>query len=117
MPRLIPALSKVIPVHQATHGYKVQKLAVEKHVFPAPKTATQKYAFLWSHSNGFNKETLHPLMRHFLNHLRSQSHFDTIDIEFVAWEARNHGDSARLNEGTFLDRCKLLFFLDITLIL
>ncbi|KAG2225786.1 hypothetical protein INT45_011454 [Circinella minor] len=104
MPRLIPTLSRVIPVHQATHGYKVQKLAVEKHVFPAPKATTQKYAFLWSHSNGFNKETLHPLMRHFLNHLRSQSHFDTIDIEFVAWEARNHGDSARLNDGTFLDR-------------
>ncbi|KAI9492049.1 hypothetical protein BDB00DRAFT_766060 [Zychaea mexicana] len=104
MPRLIPTLSRSIPVHPATDGYKTQKLAVEKHVFPAPKPATQKYAFMWSHSNGFNKETLHPAMRNFANHLRSQAKFDHTDIDFVAWEARNHGDSARMNQGTFIER-------------
>ncbi|KAI8141117.1 Alpha/Beta hydrolase protein [Fennellomyces sp. T-0311] len=104
MPRLIPTLTRFIPVHAATEGYKVQKLCVEKHVFPATKPANQKFAFLWSHSNGFNKETLHPVMRNFLNHLRDQPKFESVDIDFIVWEARNHGDSARANEGTFSER-------------
>ncbi|KAF7721799.1 hypothetical protein EC973_004124 [Apophysomyces ossiformis] len=92
-----------IPVSPRTEGYKVQQLAVELHRFPAPKARHQKWAFVWSHCNGFHKEIFHPVMRRLRDHMRTQSQYDHIDLDFVAWDARNHGDSARLNEGTFLD--------------
>ncbi|ORZ01065.1 Alpha/Beta hydrolase protein [Syncephalastrum racemosum] len=97
MPRLEPAESYIIPVHPATEGHDVHRLAVERHVFPAPKSTKRSMAFLWSHSNGFNKETLHPTMREFVKHLRNDAALDETSFTLVAWEARNHGDSARLN--------------------
>ncbi|KAL1931113.1 hypothetical protein VTP01DRAFT_10250 [Rhizomucor pusillus] len=101
MPRLVPAEYHFIPVSAVTEGHDVQRLAIEKHIFPALKPARQRIAFLWSHSNGFHKESLHPVMRRFLSNLRSKSGLDDVDVHFIAWDARNHGDSARLNEGTF----------------
>lgn len=106
MPRLVPAEYHFIPVSAVTEGHDVQRLAIEKHIFPALKPARQRIAFLWSHSNGFHKESLHPVMRRFLSNLRSKSGLDDVDVHFIAWDARNHGDSARLNEGTFKETCK-----------
>lgn len=107
MARLIPRLSRIIPVHPATEGHDVQKLAVEMHEFlaPARQGNSNRIAVLWSHSNGFHKESLHPLIRHFVQYLRRQPQYNYSDIHCVAWDARNHGDSARLNEGTFKNTC------------
>ncbi|ORZ01063.1 Alpha/Beta hydrolase protein [Syncephalastrum racemosum] len=99
MPRLVPAQSFLIPVHSATKGHNVHRLAVERHVFPAPRLSKRKYAFLWSHSTGFNKESMHPAMRAFVQYLRRDPRFDDTDVDLVAWDARNHGDSARVNAG------------------
>ncbi|KAI9340116.1 Alpha/Beta hydrolase protein [Pilaira anomala] len=101
--RLIPTSTHVIPVHSATDGWETQKLAVERHEVPAKTKANRKVAFLFSHSNGFHKESLHPLIKRFIDHLRSLKEYDQTDITIVAWDARSHGDSARLNEGTFLE--------------
>ncbi|KAG0168789.1 hypothetical protein DFQ28_001927 [Apophysomyces sp. BC1034] len=103
MAYLTPVTTFDIPASPKTEGYNVQRLVVERHQFAAPKTSQQKWCFLWSHSNGFHKESLHPLMRRFRDYLRSQPIYDYIDFDFVAWDARNHGDSARLNEGTYLE--------------
>ncbi|CEI98162.1 hypothetical protein RMCBS344292_12279 [Rhizopus microsporus] len=97
--RLNPASTYTIPVHPATEGFDVQKLAVEKHEFPAPAPATQKIAFLFSHSNGFHKESLHPLIRRLKDNLRAMKEYEHTDIHIFAWDARGHGDSARLNDG------------------
>lgn len=106
MPRLEPFESYCIPVHPATEGHDVHRLSVERHVFPAPKPSKRSMAFLFSHSNGFNKETLHPTMREFVRHLRSVASLDETSFTLVAWEARNHGDSARLNAGKLRPDCK-----------
>ncbi|KAI8083053.1 Alpha/Beta hydrolase protein [Halteromyces radiatus] len=102
MPRLIPTETKVIKVHPGTLGYQIQQLVVEKHCFKAPQQpAQQKLALLFSHSNGFNKETLHPLIRRLVAGIREQVRYQHTDLCVYAWDARTHGDSARLNEGTF----------------
>ncbi|KAI8384805.1 Alpha/Beta hydrolase protein [Radiomyces spectabilis] len=105
MVRLESTSTHIIPCHRASDGCDVQKLAVDQHVFPAPKSTQQRLAFLWGHSNGFHKESLHPFMRRFLNHLRQQPQYDNTELVFVTWDARHHGDSARLNEGTFFETC------------
>lgn len=104
--RLVPTSTHIISAHTATDGSGVQKLVVERHEAPAKVKANKKVAFLFSHSNGFHKESLHPLIRRFIAHLRSLQEYDQTDITVIAWDARSHGDSARLNEGTFLDSCK-----------
>ncbi|KAI9311237.1 Alpha/Beta hydrolase protein [Dichotomocladium elegans] len=103
MPRLVPALSRFIPVSPATRGWDTQKLAVEKHIFNAPQKAERKVAMLWSHANGFNKEMLHPAMRYFIEHIRTLPEYDHTDFSVVLWDGRNHGDSARANEDTLDD--------------
>ncbi|ORZ01062.1 Alpha/beta hydrolase family-domain-containing protein [Syncephalastrum racemosum] len=99
MPRLLPVQSFTIPVHNATVGHDCQRLAVEKHVFPSPQPPKQTITFLWSHANGFHKESMHPLVSAFIRHLRTQPQYDDVAMEVFLWDARNHGDSARLNEG------------------
>lgn len=103
---LKPTSTHIIPVHPATDGYDKQKLVVDRHEYPAKKNANRKEAYLFSHSNGFHKEAFHPLMKRFIDHLRSLKEYDQTDITFISWDARNHGDSARLNDGLFLDSCK-----------
>jgi hypothetical protein len=104
--RLIPTSTHIIPVHPSTDGWEKQKLVVEKHEFAATSNANRKIAFLFSHSNGFHKESFHPLMKRFIDQLRKLPEYDQTDITLVAWDSRNHGDSARLNEGTFEESCK-----------
>ncbi|SAM07261.1 hypothetical protein [Absidia glauca] len=104
MPRLIPTESTTISVHPGTLGYEIQKLAVDKHCFKAPQQPSkQKLALVFSHSNGFNKETLHPLIRQVVKGMHQQDRYQQTDLCVFAWDARNHGDSARLNEGTLLE--------------
>ncbi|KAI8147519.1 Alpha/beta hydrolase fold-1, partial [Fennellomyces sp. T-0311] len=78
-----------------TNGHDVLRLSVEKHEFPVKHPLT-KIALLWSHGTGFHKEMLHPLMRRFLHYLRSKAEYDHIHVDFISWDSRNHGDSARL---------------------
>lgn len=104
--RLVPTSTHIIPVHTATDGYENQKLVVERHQVPAKTKANKKVAFLFSHSNGFHKESLHPLIKRFIAHLGSLQEYDQTDITIVAWDARTHGDSARLNDGLLLPSCK-----------
>ncbi|CAO3599154.1 unnamed protein product [Absidia cylindrospora] len=103
MPRLIPTETTTIKVHPGTLGYQVQKLVVDKHYFKAPQSAQQKLALVVSHSNGFMKESLHPLIRRVVNGLHQQQRYQQTDLYVFSWDARTHGDSARLNEGTFLE--------------
>lgn len=111
MPRLLPEATHYIPVHPATEGWNDQRLVVERHYFPAPEKSNRCIALLWSHSNGFNKESLHPLMRHFIQYMRQyRPQYNDTSFTFVAWEARNHGDSARLNQGTFRDTCRHILY-------
>lgn len=110
---LVPTSKHNIPVHPSTDGWQKQQLSVERHEYPAKSNTNQKLAFLFSHSNGFHKESLHPLMRRFINHLRSLKEYDQTDITMVAWDARTHGDSARLNEGIFEDSCKINYLFSI----
>ncbi|KAI8888047.1 alpha/beta-hydrolase [Backusella circina FSU 941] len=100
---LQPTATRIIPCHRATVGYDSMKIATDLHVFPSVEKADKKIAFLFSHSNGFHKESLHPLMRRLKDHLRSLREYDSTDIHIVAWDARNHGDSARENEGKFTE--------------
>ncbi|KAI9311191.1 Alpha/Beta hydrolase protein [Dichotomocladium elegans] len=96
--RLKPTETFVIPVHPSTEGTQVQRLAVEKHVFAAPQQpAEDSIAYVWSHANGFHKEMLHPLMRRCLTKLRALHVYQKTDITFVAFDARNQGDSALSN--------------------
>ncbi|KAG2237904.1 hypothetical protein INT48_002209 [Thamnidium elegans] len=101
--RLVPTSTHIISAHTSTDGSNVQKLVVERHEVPAKVKANKKIAFLFSHSNGFHKESLHPLIKRFIVHLRNLQEYDETDITVVVWDARTHGDSARLNEGTFLE--------------
>ncbi|CAO3632258.1 unnamed protein product [Cunninghamella blakesleeana] len=104
MVRLVPTETVVLPVSPGTIGYDTQKLVADKHCFKAPQQpAKQKLALIFSHSNGFNKETLHPMIDRIIKGLYSQDRFQAIDLCVYAWDARNHGDSARLNEGTFTE--------------
>ncbi|KAI7885233.1 alpha/beta-hydrolase [Lichtheimia hyalospora FSU 10163] len=90
MSRLEPILSTAIPVHPATQGSDVQRLAVEKHTYPAPMEPVERsLAFVWSHANGFCKEMMHPLMRRFATQLRSLPAFQHTTFDFYAWDARN----------------------------
>lgn len=106
MSRLVPVESFTIPVHNATVGHDYQRLAVEKHVFPSPRPFKHTIAFLWSHANGFHKESMYPLLIAFIQHLRAQPQYDDVAMDVFLWDARNHGDSARLNEGTLKPDCK-----------
>ncbi|KAI8997624.1 Alpha/Beta hydrolase protein [Pilobolus umbonatus] len=100
---LQPTSSHIIPVSPTTFGYDIQKLAVDVHEYPATTQEAEREVFLFSHSNGFHKEAFHPLMKTFIEHLRSLAEYHSIHVTFVSWDARNHGDSARYNEGTLLD--------------
>ncbi|KAI9492137.1 Alpha/Beta hydrolase protein [Zychaea mexicana] len=99
MVRLVPALTTDIPVHPGTVGSEDQRLVVEKHEFPAPSQPVKtKIAFVFSHANGFHKEMLHPLMRCTIDQFRELPQYNQTHFDFYAWDARNHGDSARLNK-------------------
>ncbi|KAI8138864.1 Alpha/Beta hydrolase protein [Fennellomyces sp. T-0311] len=118
MARLEPTQVYTIPVHPSAHGYDVLQLVVEKHVFPATcSPARLDIAYLWSHGTGFHKEILHPLMRRTIAKLRSLPNYDYVNIDFIAWDMRNHGDSARLNQGLYNDAEPLSWFdiaMDVT---
>ncbi|KAI9495239.1 Alpha/Beta hydrolase protein [Zychaea mexicana] len=111
MTRLTPTYEGVISVHPITTNHDTMRLAVERHEFPPPSgsSATARIAFLWSHGSGFHKELLHPLMRRFIERLRSKSVYESTHIDFIAWDNRTHGDSARLNHE-YLDQYKVLWF-------
>ncbi|KAI8145579.1 Alpha/Beta hydrolase protein [Fennellomyces sp. T-0311] len=99
MTLLKPLYTYQIPVHIATQGWDVLRLAVEKHCFPPPALKPRyKIAFLWTHGTGFHKEMLHPLMRRFIEQLRPIPRYSDIHIDFYAWDHRCHGDSARLSK-------------------
>lgn len=102
---LVPDKVDIIPVSQVTAGYGTQKLVVNFHEFPV-KNSNRKACFLFSHSNGFHKESFHPIMTRFIKYLRTLKEYDQTSITFVSWDSRNHGDSARLNEGKLLSTCK-----------
>ncbi|KAI9492141.1 Alpha/Beta hydrolase protein [Zychaea mexicana] len=99
--RLIPAQTYEIPVHPSTEGYDVLRIAVEKHTYPAPRPlpANLRIAFLWTHGTGFHKEMMHPIMRQFAAQLRATPKYNKVEFDFISWDQRNHGDSARLNHG------------------
>lgn len=100
MTRLTPDQVNAIPVHPASQGFDTHHLAVEKYSFQAPlQPAVSSIAFVWSHGTSFHKEMLHPLMKRFLDALRRLPQYEQIDLVFYAWDSRNHGDSARLNDG------------------
>ncbi|KAI9009368.1 Alpha/Beta hydrolase protein [Phycomyces nitens] len=101
---LVPTSQHVIPASPRCPGYDTLRLAVDKHVFASPKPAQRKFAFLWSHSNGFHKESLHLLMQTHLEKLRADPRYDNVEIHYVSWDSRNHGDSARLNEDSSFER-------------
>lgn len=106
MSRLVPTSTTAIPVSDKTEGSDAAKVVVEKHEFAAPQQpAREKIVYLWSHANGFSKELMHPLMRRFLTQLRKLEQYNNTDVHFIAWDARNHGDSARLNEGIHNPKC------------
>ncbi|KAG2180244.1 hypothetical protein INT43_004033, partial [Umbelopsis isabellina] len=98
MPKLEVTKSYTIPAHESTKNGPRLQLVIEQHSFPAkaPTAATRTVNVLWSHANGFHKESLHPLMRRVANQLKTD--YQNVNFEFYAWDARNHGDSARLNE-------------------
>ncbi|KAI8968514.1 Alpha/Beta hydrolase protein [Mycotypha africana] len=108
---LAPTKTLVIPVHPSTFGHDTQKLVVNIHEFPSSVNSSssssskekKKIAYIFSHSNGFHKEAFHPLMRQLIAYLRTLQEYNSTDITFISWDARNHGDSARLNDGTFLE--------------
>jgi hypothetical protein len=102
---LVPDKVEIIPVSPVTAGYNTQKLVVNFHEFPV-KNSNRKACFMFSHSNGFHKESFHPVMSRFIKTLRALKEYDQTSITLVSWDARNHGDSARLNDGTFLPSCK-----------
>ncbi|KAI9268078.1 Alpha/Beta hydrolase protein [Phascolomyces articulosus] len=101
MARLVPTLTTDIPVSPATPRSDIQRLVVEKHEFAAPtQPVKNRIAFIFSHANGFHKEMLHPLMKLTIESFRKQSQYNQTQFDFYAFDARNHGDSARLNEAT-----------------
>ncbi|KAI8883360.1 alpha/beta-hydrolase [Backusella circina FSU 941] len=105
MSYLQPTEKRSFAVHSGTEGHDTMKLSAELHVFPCNNTTPrQRMAILFSHSTGFHKESLHPVMRRLRDHLRSLTQYNDTEIHFVAWDARNHGDSARLNEGKFTEQ-------------
>ncbi|GAB5593045.1 hypothetical protein Unana1_07945 [Umbelopsis nana] len=86
-----------IPCHESTENAQKLQLVIEQHSFPSKSPAASKTVnILWSHANGFHKETLHPLMRRVAKKLQIPSYQD-INFEFYAWDGRNQGDSGRLN--------------------
>lgn len=100
MTRLTPDQVNAIPVHPASQGFDTHHLAVERYSFQAAiQPATSSIAFVWSHGTSFHKEMLHPLMKRVLDALRSLPQYEQIDLVFYGWDSRNHGDSARLNDG------------------
>ncbi|KAL9548579.1 hypothetical protein MBANPS3_005613 [Mucor bainieri] len=100
---LKPTSTHIIPIYlPVLKGKKTQQvLSVDKHVFRGKNNSTsnRKIAFLFNHATGFHKEMLHPVMRRFKDRLRSLKEYQETDITFISWDDRQHGDSARLNEG------------------
>ncbi|CAO3628275.1 unnamed protein product [Mucor fragilis] len=95
---LKPTSTHIIPIYSHNlKGQEPQMIAVDKHVFYG-KNSNRSVAFLFSHGTGFHKETLHPIMRRFRDHLRSLREYQQTEITFISWDDRHHGDSARLNE-------------------
>ncbi|CAO0793781.1 unnamed protein product [Mucor circinelloides] len=104
---LKPTSTHVIPVHPSSaEGWATQKLVVDQHDFPG-RHSNKKVAFLFNHASGFHKEILHPVMRRLMEHLRSLREYDQTDITFISWDERNHGDSARLNEGYLSEQYRM----------
>lgn len=102
---LVPDKFDSIPVSPLTEGSDTQRLAVNFHEYSGTNS-NRKLTFLFSHANGLCKECFHPIMRRLIDHLRSLREYEQIDITFVSWDGRTHGDSALLNEGTFSSSCK-----------
>ncbi|CAO3659092.1 unnamed protein product [Umbelopsis ramanniana] len=96
MPKLPVSNTYIIPAHPGTENGENLKLVVEQYSFPAVSAKNARTVnVVWSHANGFHKETLHPLMRRTIKKL--QENYGDINFEFYAWDARNQGDSGRLN--------------------
>ncbi|ORY98090.1 Alpha/Beta hydrolase protein [Syncephalastrum racemosum] len=91
----------IVPVSAKTTGAeKDLVLVVERHENKAAlQPAKKRLAFLWVHAAGFTKGTLYPLMRRVQARLREQ--YPEYDIDHVLFDARNHGESARRNEGKY----------------
>lgn len=95
-----------IPVSPLTENYDCQYLSVEKHDFPVVQSHG-KIVFLISHANGFHKEVYRPMIQRLS--MRLSAKLQHLDLSFVAWDARFHGDSARLNKDQYNPRCKSCF--------
>ncbi|KAI9288358.1 Alpha/Beta hydrolase protein [Umbelopsis sp. AD052] len=96
MPKLPVSNTYIIPAHPGTENGENLKLVVEQYSFPAITAKNAKTVnVVWSHANGFHKETLHPLMRRNIKQLRES--YGDVNFEFYAWDGRNQGDSGRLN--------------------
>jgi hypothetical protein len=106
MPKLAISKTHIISAHESTLNGSKLKLVIEQHSFPAKAAAAARTVnILWSHANGFHKETLHPLMRRVAKRLQVPSYQD-INFEFYAWDGRNQGDSGRLNVDHLPETCK-----------
>ncbi|CAO3672384.1 unnamed protein product [Rhizopus stolonifer] len=90
-----------IPVSPLTENYDCQFLSVERHDFPAVQSH-EKIVFLISHANGFHKEIYRPMIQRLS--MRLSAKFQHLDLSFIAWDARFHGDSARLNKNQYNPR-------------
>ncbi|RUO96000.1 Alpha/Beta hydrolase protein [Jimgerdemannia flammicorona] len=90
-----PTTTFVMPTHPQTHRASEQKLVVNRYMFPSAGYRKPKIAVLFMHAIGFTKEMWHPIMQRLLENFRDNS----FDLEFVAYDMRNHGDSAIVNES------------------
>ncbi|RUP50663.1 Alpha/beta hydrolase family-domain-containing protein [Jimgerdemannia flammicorona] len=99
MSTIIPTSTYVIPVSPETHRSTEQKLVVNRYVDPAAK-GNSTICFLFCHANGYHKELWHPIMRRLRDNSRDK---DRYDLELWAFDCRNQGDSAIVNEDVLDD--------------
>jgi hypothetical protein len=113
MPKLSVSDTYIIPAHPGTENGENLKLVVERYSFPDLTTTGAKTVnVLWSHANGFHKETLHPLMRR-VHKLLQKSH-GNVNFEFYAWDCRSQGDSGRVNGDHIPQTCKAVYALSLS---
>ncbi|ORX49132.1 alpha/beta-hydrolase [Hesseltinella vesiculosa] len=103
MAPLHPSATFTLPVSPMTLGHDTQKLVANKYCFHAPQPAITKMALVVSHSNGFNKETLEPMISAIVQAIHRQPQYQHTDLCVYSWDARNHGDSALTNRGHLLE--------------
>ncbi|KAI9258485.1 Alpha/beta hydrolase fold-1 [Sporodiniella umbellata] len=96
---LTPTSSLAIPSSPFSEGWETQKLAVDIHEYPSKKECQYRLAFLFTHATGFVKEVYHPVIQRLAHFMRSQEAYNSIDIHIISFDARFHGESARINHG------------------